>query len=224
MPPRKDPETVRIAEDLNSRFMMALHEYRNKNGARSPGYHISQLTGDCLRRMYYDNKIGGNNMDLGGFLKTTYGMMVHEMVELGDEKEFKVSMEVSGLTITGSIDDIIRSEAGIIIVDKKTSRADVRSAYLNHWKQLEFYAAVLRETTDEEADYMAVQYINLGEVGLPNTFVKQVPNLDAVKIELENIVCMLDEFIGLDTLPPKKMYWMCRFCNYVEQCSGDCDK
>jgi len=213
-----------IEDDIKSRFMKSLHDFRNKDGVHREGIHVSDLVGDCLRSAYYNKTVGERLMDLDGYLRTGYGMMVHEMISLSEENEIKVEYETPNIVkIVGRIDDVVMVSGKLIIVDKKTTRLNITSAFQNHWRQLYYYSVLYKETFDKEVDYVAVCYINLGEVGLPKVFVNKVGDLYNVKTEMVSRAETLSNYLESKTLPPKKLGKSCEWCDYVIQCSGDSD-
>jgi len=213
-----------IEEDIQSRFMKSLHEFRNKGGVHREGIHVSDLVSDCLRSVYYNKTVGERLMDLDGYLRTGYGMMVHEMIPLSEENELKVEYETSNVVkIVGRIDDVIMIDGKLIILDKKTTRKDIKYAYNNHWRQLYYYSVLYKETYDKDVDYVALCYINLEEVGLPKVFVNKVGDLYSVKAEMVSRAEAISNYLESNVLPPKKYSRSCKWCDYVVQCSGDSD-
>jgi len=213
-----------IEDEIKSRFMKALHNFRNKGEGRIEGIHVSELVGDCLRKAYYNRRFGEQLMDMQGYLRTGYGLMVHDMIPLSEHNEVNVEYETpNAVKIVGRIDDVIMSNGKLIIVDKKTTRNDIKSVYKQHWRQLYYYSVLYKETYDREVEYIAVCYINLGEVGLPKVFVNKVGNLYDVKAEMVSRAEVLYKCLELKALPPKKYSRSCEWCDYAIQCSGDLD-
>lgn len=213
-----------IEDDIKSRFMKGLHDFRNKDGARREGIHVSDLLSDCLRSAYYNKRIEERLMNMDGYLRTGYGLMVHEMIPLSEENEIKVEYETPNeVMIVGRIDDVMINDEKLIIVDKKTTRNDVKSGYKNHWRQLYYYSVLYKETFNKVADYVALCYINLEEVGLPKVFVNKVGDLHNVKAEMVSRAEAISKYLESGVLPSKRMGSSCKWCDYVIQCSGDSD-
>ena len=209
-----------IKEAVTDSFMKSLHKIRHKE-ERESCIHVSALTSDCMRKnyyMHYTNELGLNLMDLEGFLKTTYGTIIHNAIILSDMNEIKMSIVTrKGTKITGRADDIIKIKDKVILVDKKTTRNLLRSAYDNHWTQVFYYGALI----DIPIDYVAICYINLAEVSLPQIFVKKMPNKEEILKEIEEKADKLQSYIDKKELPPKTRSWWCKYCDHIDNCSGD---
>ena len=210
-----------VEKIVGERFLRSIAEFREsgKKEQENNIVHVTELVHECPRYPYYNRCLNKQIMDLTGFLKTSYGRMVHTVTKMSDMHELEVKMvTASGTVISGTIDEVLNIDGVYVIVDKKTTRTAIKNAYNHHWKQVDYYAVLLEKSKGITARYGALCYINLAEVGEPKVFVKQIRNIGLIEQDLVARANAIAMALRERKLPECNRYWLCKYCNFSNYC------
>ena len=148
--------TCALAQQNACGYDYSLLVYLLNDGERT-GIHVTDLTG-CLRMAYYRRTVNTLAEYPHDMLIRKLGTAVHAQLESGDPY-FGSEVSVNALGIVGKMDVFYNSGR---ILDYKTTRwmTPSKLPYGSHEKQVNYYAALMREMGNEVSS-AAIQYIDL---------------------------------------------------------------
>jgi len=154
-------EDRRLGEEIIRRFKEAQRRIVTQD-KRSKTVHASNLTGDCMRRTWYDFRETPEPLSVESVSNFYVGQIVHTNASLSKKNEIHYSANIRTMSpipskdindinlfdcVTGTADDLIEWEGNLVIADKKTWS----SLRINHRKGGTYEK---REKTEPDPNYM----------------------------------------------------------------------
>ncbi len=127
-------EDRRLGEEVIRRFKEAQKRVVTQD-KRSNTVHASHITGDCMRRTWYDFREKPESLSVESIANFYVGQILHKNASLGKKNEVHYSANIRTMKpiptkeindinrfdcVTGTADDLIEFEGNLIIADKKT--------------------------------------------------------------------------------------------------------
>jgi CRISPR-associated protein Cas4 len=216
-----------IEMDISNRFWKAvIRKVEEESGDRS-GIHVTDLVYDCLRRAYYDKKIGeliSAVSDSEGLMVVWIGQMLHEMPidPVNCEHEKEVEIEFDGVRVEGRVDELCRLGDNYIVVDKKSSRTIPNAPHDHHIKQVLFYSAILTRKYGYRVSHAGILYLDVANLKVKLFLIPLNTQIAEVALrELERKAKTLSQAIQANIPPPPEPGWLCSYCPYFKKCVMD---
>jgi CRISPR/Cas system-associated exonuclease Cas4 (RecB family) len=216
-----------IEMDISNRFWRAvIKKVEEESGDRS-GIHVTDLVYDCLRRAYYDKKLGdliSAVSDSEGLMVVWIGQMLHEMPidPVNCEHEKEIEIEFDGVKVEGRVDELCRLGDSYIVIDKKSTRSIPSNPLDHHIKQVLFYSAILTRKCGYRVSHVGVMYLDVANL---KTKLFIIPiNTQIVEValrEMERKAKLLSQALQTNNPPAPDPGWLCSYCPYFKKCVMD---
>lgn len=218
----KKTYTQRFYEAINS-------DYRSKN------IHVSNLTGECMRKSYY-NMVYPQSFGMRLAMIFWWGKMAHKQ-QVFDHHE--VPLEYAG--VVGTCDEY---EDGVL-VDKKTTESlkYVKKPSDHYVRQIEYYALMLREggwkkpCDSQDPKHVCtpgpvpvneanIFYMSKAKDEKGKTAEIKIPLRphETIKKEFLDKAKQLTDAVKTGKVPPRiknaPRSWECEYCDYFKKCFG----
>jgi CRISPR-associated protein Cas4 len=216
-----------IEMDITNRFWRSVIRKLEDGSGDRRGIHVTDLVYDCLRRAYYDKKLGdlvSAISDSEGLMVVWIGQMLHEMPLDPDncEHEREVVIEFEGVRVEGRVDELCRIGDSYIVVDKKSTRSIPSNPLDHHIKQVLFYSAILTRRYGYRVSHAGILYLDVANLKV-KLFVIPV-NAQIVEVSLRELgrkARTLSQALQSNTPPPPEPGWLCSYCPYFKKCVMD---
>ena len=179
--------------------------------------HVSDLTQDCMRKTAY--RLRGFTPEPLSFKQAVplvHGTALHEKISLGGDNEVSVSAIIANDEIKGTIDDIIKVDDKIYIIDKKTTAKSIPKKIPAQYEwQLNIYKLLYYMEKKVDIKYGAICWIDKSS-GWKNHKTYIVELLDNQNI-MEYVLCKL-AVLSTKRLPAKVTSPLCNYCPFFKEC------
>jgi putative RecB family exonuclease len=125
--------------------------------------------------------------------------------------EYTFALELDGHTLTGTVDRIDEADAGLVIVDYKTSKRRPNQAVLNDDLQFTIYSWGVTETLG--LPVVRCEHLHLRKM---ETFVTYRGPADFQRLR-EEVLPRVLRGIEAGVFPPSPSWW-CNYCDYQYLC------
>lgn len=189
---------------------------------RSGEIHVTDLVYSCVRRAYYEKvlKYGVVNRDSAIIL--WMGKKLHETGMIGCDHEVPIEMELGGVRVVGSIDELC--DDGDLIIDKKSAKNAPSQPYEHHVFQVLLYAVALRKMGRRVPSRGAIVYFDKTRADIRAYEFKITGKLlDEVEYEATRRARELAEALEKKRPPKPRPGWLCNYCPYVSVCALEDD-
>jgi len=226
--PEKPQADKAVEIDIANRFWRAVIKRIEEDSGDRSGIHVTDLVYDCLRRAYYDKKLGdlvSAVSDSEGLMVLWIGQMLHEM-PFGEGCEHEKPVEIvfdGGVKVEGRVDELCQLSSGAyIVVDKKTARSIPNAPYDHHVKQVLFYSAILSKVYGYKIASAGVFYLDVANLKT-KLYVIPVTQLmiEAALKEMEKKARALYQALKTGIPPSPEPGWLCSYCPYFKKCVMD---
>ena len=170
------------------------------NSERTHAVHVSNLTGSCMRKPWYEFHQPEMPVDYSAICNFFLGTILHENVELGERNEVPVSANIRTMKpikvgeinkenfydcITGTIDDLVDVDGETMIVDKKTANRIPERPSPGYVLQINIYKLLLHINENIEIKRGAILYLDKpSSFRESKCFVFDLMGLDEIKKQL----------------------------------------
>lgn len=127
--------------------------------------------------------------------------------------------------VKGQIDEVVMTDEGLMIVDKKTTSWMPSAPAPNYMKQVEYYSVMLKEDWGLEAKFGAILYIqklngkNNSNSRFTKAYIWQLRPFEEIDREFKEKVDAVRAYLDKDELPPANQNKTdCRFCQWKTLC------
>jgi len=197
---------------------------------RSDTVHVSHVTGDCMRKTWYDFHLPEKPLSYSSICNFYLGTILHENVSLGGRNEVPLGanirtmepIEIKGIgkenfydCLTGTIDDILEIDGETVIVDKKTTNQIPEYPDEAYVTQINYYKLLLYINEGIEVKSGAILYLDK-----PSSFRETkcfVFHLWSLKDIEEQVISKLDQ-LKLDNEPDRVVTSKCEWCPHLQVC------
>jgi CRISPR/Cas system-associated exonuclease Cas4 (RecB family) len=217
-----------VETDIANRFWKAVIKRIEEDSGDRSGIHVTDLVYDCLRRAYYDKKLGelvSAVSDSEGLMVLWIGQMLHEM-PFGEgcehEKPIEITFEGS-VKVEGRVDELCQlSNGSHIVIDKKTTRNIPNAPYDHHVKQVLFYSAILTKVYGYKVSSAGVFYLDVANLKTKLYIIPVTPlMIEAALKEMERKARLLKQALDTGIPPTPEPGWLCSYCPYFKKCVMD---
>ena len=200
------------------------------NSERTHAVHVSNLTGTCMRKPWYEFHQPELPVDYKSICNFFLGTLLHENVELGGRNEISVSANIRTMTpinaeeinnqnfydcITGTIDDLVDVDGETIIVDKKTANRIPEQPASGYVMQINIYKLLLFINEKIEIKHGAILYLDKPSSFFESKcFVFDLMSLDEIK---KMVTEKLDQ-LKMDSEPRRIVTDKCNWCQFLKIC------
>ena len=183
---------------------------------------VTDIAAECLRVSYFNKKYG-QRLSLEKTNVLFLGKALHQLPLL-DKRELVLGWN----GIVGVIDDYGELEMNgrkyYVLIDKKFGEYNLSrktKANEHHIRQVLYYSVLLREN-GFPVDKIFIMYVNPHERnGMPVFIEVKQPLYEAIKSEMLERRKILVRALRDGVPPPRNIGWMCRYCEWVQECFGD---
>lgn len=180
---------------------------------RSKEIHVTDLVYECLRKAYYSKK-HKPMLTREGLLAVWLGEAVHRL-DAGKHSEIKV--QYNG--VVGSVDELVKINNELILVEKKTCKKLPQYPYPHHINQVEYYYFMLKQQGIEPTK-LVIFYISKSE-NKTREFEITPRDLAVIEGEFTEKLAILKKSLETNTPPPRpydQPDWLCDYCPYFSEC------
>lgn len=179
-------------------FHKALSNDSHRRTPDVPGVpHVSAITHECIRPMYYDMTMKFRPMDSKGAITTWVGRKVHE-TQILKNGQMELKLVWPGY-LQGTIDELDET----VLMDKKTTRNIPKRPYAVHIKQVELYRLLLVKNNLPTPEHNAILYINVDDGSVKPFVQKFAEDLALLDEEVLAKVTVLKQCLATRMLPPR---------------------
>jgi len=224
---QEKPLEKAIEMDITNRFWRAVIKRLEEGSGDRSGIHVTDLVYDCLRRAYYDKKLGdlvSAVSDSEGLMVVWIGQMLHEMPidPVSCEHEKEIEIEFDGVRVEGRVDEACRIGDSYVVIDKKSSRAIPNVPHDHHIKQVLFYSAILSKRYGYRVSHVGVLYLDVANLKTKLFLIPvSIQMLEVALRELERKAKALSQALQSNTPPLPDPGWLCSYCPYFKKCVVD---
>jgi hypothetical protein len=212
------------AKDVEKLFIKRIVERKKTEAEKRRGeIHLTDLTSDCLRRVWYD-KHDPLPDDAPDIIRMWQGEVMHEMPLL---KEHELELEYKGVkTRVDEYEDGILVEKKFVNFVPRT-REELAKYYSHYVKQVE-YEALFLTANGREVRKAFLLFVKRGEPeeGRPPLIAFEIPvELERVRARFDEELARLKDVLA-SGVPPEipKDYgpfdYPCTYCKYRPRCYG----
>ena len=185
---------------------------------RSKEVHVTDLVYGCARKAWFEKTLGYGITDTTSMIVLWTGKKLHETGMVGCEHEVKIEMNLGGVRVVGSIDELC--DDGELVVDKKTTRGHPSKPYDHHVMQVLLYALALKKMGRKVPSRGAIVYINVVDGTLKAyEFMITASVLDRVEREASERAKEIWNAMQSGKPPRARPGWLCNYCSYIGQCA-----
>jgi len=205
----REPKKVSVIP----RFMKAIDE----RSERRVGLHVSALSYDCNRRIFYFEKYKNPSRKISDrtVIRFWIGRKLHETPILGGHE---LELDLDGV-VMGQPDEY--DEPNGILVEKKTCRKIPFKPQDHYVKQVEYYALMLRRS-GKPVNTAFILYIDVNNNEVAEFRIHLRP-YKLIESELMEKVRVVTESLKTDTPPPVVESWLCDYCPFFQKCFPDAE-
>ena len=221
------PIEKQIELEIANRFWRAVIRKVEEGSGDRRGIHVTDLVYDCLRRAYYDKRLGeliSAVSDSEGLMVVWIGQMLHEMPidPARCEHEKQIEVELDGVKVEGRIDEVCRFGETHVVIDKKSTRTIPSSPYDHHVKQVLFYSAILIKRYGYRVSHAGILYLDVANLKTRLfIFPVSMQMVDVAMKEMEKKAKTLHHSLSRNIPPPPDPGWLCSYCPYFKRCVMD---
>ncbi len=229
----------KISKEVEERFKK-LQEKKVKGGKRSKTVHASHITGECVRRPWYDFRETPEPLTYDSICNFWAGTILHENAPLGGRNEVPLSANIKTMQpigkkdindynlfdcITGTADDILEFEGDIVIADKKTfstlsqrgmKKPPPTEPDKGYVAQLNIYKLLLYICEGVEAKYGTIIYLNKAtSFKDPICFTFELQSVDEIRSWVLTKLGKLRQLVE----PERVITKYCNYCPHKKVCA-----
>ena len=232
-----------IGEEVIKRFREAQKQLVSAE-KRSKTVHASHITGDCMRKTWYEFRENPEPLTVQSISNFYIGQILHSNAKLGKRNEIKFSGNVRTMTpipvkdinannmfdcVTGTADDLIEMEGDLIIADKKTwsslrinyraggtyEKKELLEPDEQYKRQLNIYKLLIYICEGIEARKGCLLYLDKAtSFQEPKPFVFDLQPVDEIRSWVVERLDKIKQLIEPDRVITK----YCRYCPFLKIC------
>lgn len=176
-------------------------------------FHVSDLSLDCLRNVYYKRIFGREFVTASSLMSFWIGKQLHETKILKSHELLLTWGEISG-----TIDDY--DDSGVLL-EKKTTTWKITKPLDHHVRQMEYYALLLSKNNLPFTEAHLL-YIDLAKKEII-PFDINIRDLQVIENELAEKIKVLKQAVNDKKPPVRVIGWNCFYCVYAGQCFREDD-
>jgi len=192
-------------KELEKKLNEALVEEHEKSGLIS----VTSLIYDCLRRAYYEDKIG-SFYDKDTLETFWVGKAIHEKQLFDGEAELELQQE----GIIGVIDEFIDGT----LIEKKSVNIKTWNFIPDHYKKQLNYYYWLMEANGKKVENAFLIFIKKEPPHDKKIIPVKLEPLEKIEKEILEKKEILLDALDRDIPPPQKFDWLCKRCPYASIC------
>jgi len=237
-------EDRRLGDEIVRRFKEAQKQLVTGE-KRSRTVHASHITGDCMRKSWYDFREKPEPLSAESIANFYVGQLLHKATPLAKKNEIKYSVNVRTMKpidvkdineynmfdcVTGTPDDLVEWEGDLVIADKKTwtslkinhrdggsySKKELTEPDAGYVNQLNIYKLLIYIRDNIQAKKGVLLYLDKAiSFKNPEYFVFNLKPVDEIRTWVIDRLDKIKQLVEPDRVISK----YCNYCPHKKVCS-----